>query len=781
MKEWCPYPGSKGVFYKFERSKCDFSKCPKEYEFSKNAVNLLHTKWNIHNKFLDKLWFYWSKLSQNEDDASGNDPYVRVTLHPSTSCTYFNNDQPVSPAKKQRTKVVFETHVTEPIIGGGKHVQWQKQDSNRLLFTVVSKNEDLSDSLDVEPLSSTPSSKKGNRLSLLTPRRSEKSPKSQGSSASTARSMSSNFIRSATMTSKAARSILEALNGGNAPLPPNMKPSDFALTVSVWDNEVGNSDRLIGDRTINLQEIIRRPNHTFSMRSILKSEDGQYAGRLEFSIKFGMLEKLTDEIIKNRSRNNSFSVDSQTFVKTKTMPVQHSRKGSRIQNQILTLNTNTNTNNKTNTNESKAATKIEITNEAALIMSNENENDNNDDKTKPHMELKKPMHNINGFALLKEDIVVPDGKLTVIVHRGFYLMDIEPDSGGLEFVFVMKFAFYAMSFMAITSLCFAYLEGWTWDESFYFCVFTVLTVGYGDVAPITVGGKIACILVISLLVGLIFVSFTFTMQFIAQKRELQRCSDDDALLEELSHQSDENMKNATIQNDDQTSNTLSNKLDTQASSTINKESVERIGVMRADSLDEIVEKVSKQYRQTFLQDFSQLFGWIAIWSGFFCIIPTEKMSLIDAIYFSFVTASTVGYGDVKPSSIYGRIFCSLFMIFGVTFLAKLANSVANYLMLKRKIIHESEMMNRLLVTDEQFSDFDISGHGYIDKFDFLAHVLVSTNKVPESTIVRIMHKFNEFDTDKDGKIQMSDIKRVTDQKEKTQLKINKMLSNTEKE
>ena len=52
---------------------------------------------------------------------------------------------------------------------------------------------------------------------------------------------------------------------------------------------------------------------------------------------------------------------------------------------------------------------------------------------------------------------------------------------------------------------------------------------------------------------------------------------------------------------------------------------------------------------------------------------TEGMSFADALYFSVVTVTTVGYGDITPKSGAGRILAMLIIILGVgTFSAVVA-------------------------------------------------------------------------------------------------------------
>jgi len=47
------------------------------------------------------------------------------------------------------------------------------------------------------------------------------------------------------------------------------------------------------------------------------------------------------------------------------------------------------------------------------------------------------------------------------------------------------------------------VEGWSWIDSIYFCVVTLSTVGYGDIVPTTVPGKLFTIVYIIFSIGLV--------------------------------------------------------------------------------------------------------------------------------------------------------------------------------------------------------------------------------------------------------------------------------------
>ena len=55
--------------------------------------------------------------------------------------------------------------------------------------------------------------------------------------------------------------------------------------------------------------------------------------------------------------------------------------------------------------------------------------------------------------------------------------------------------------------------------------------------------------------------------------------------------------------------------------------------------------------------------WIFMGTGFFYMV--EDWTLIDSFYFSVSTLTTVGYGDITPTSQFSRLFTALYILFGV--------------------------------------------------------------------------------------------------------------------
>lgn len=64
-------------------------------------------------------------------------------------------------------------------------------------------------------------------------------------------------------------------------------------------------------------------------------------------------------------------------------------------------------------------------------------------------------------------------------------------------------------------------------------------------------------------------------------------------------------------------------------------------------------------------------------SGMFFYRRFEGWSLLDSLYFSVITLTTVGYGDFAPQTSAGKIFTIIYIIAGLGILAAFVTTVAN--------------------------------------------------------------------------------------------------------
>ena len=68
---------------------------------------------------------------------------------------------------------------------------------------------------------------------------------------------------------------------------------------------------------------------------------------------------------------------------------------------------------------------------------------------------------------------------------------------------------------------------------------------------------------------------------------------------------------------------------------------------------------------------------IAVGSVFYRLV--EDIRWIDAIYFSVITVSTVGYGDISPQTTAGKIFTMVYVVVGIGVFVALVSTTAHHI------------------------------------------------------------------------------------------------------
>lgn len=69
---------------------------------------------------------------------------------------------------------------------------------------------------------------------------------------------------------------------------------------------------------------------------------------------------------------------------------------------------------------------------------------------------------------------------------------------------------------------------------------------------------------------------------------------------------------------------------------------------------------------------------LMILTGGILIHFAEGMSIPDGIWWAFVTATTVGYGDISPESFYGRLIAMVLMLVGIGLIGTVTSTITSY-------------------------------------------------------------------------------------------------------
>lgn len=93
------------------------------------------------------------------------------------------------------------------------------------------------------------------------------------------------------------------------------------------------------------------------------------------------------------------------------------------------------------------------------------------------------------------------------------------------------------------------------------------------------------------------------------------------------------------------------------------------------------------------------------------ITKVEHMPLPDAIWWAFVTATTVGYGDLSPTTPLGRIIAALLMLVGIGLIGSLTSSITSFFLNeKEEPTYNNDKVDMVLalysrLTDEEKESF----------------------------------------------------------------------------
>ncbi|MFC1799238.1 potassium channel family protein [Thermodesulfobacteriota bacterium] len=121
--------------------------------------------------------------------------------------------------------------------------------------------------------------------------------------------------------------------------------------------------------------------------------------------------------------------------------------------------------------------------------------------------------------------------------------------------------------------------------------------------------------------------------------------------------------------------------------------------------------------------------------GIFGFMFIENLSLVDAAYFSIVTMATVGYGDIHPQSLLGKILAIVLIVGGVGTFLGIVSSTTDLLLKRRQELLRHQKLN--MVTGLFFSEL---GNGLLRRF---AHL--DSDKETLHMILKITNQWGEDD------------------------------------
>lgn len=280
-------------------------------------------------------------------------------------------------------------------------------------------------------------------------------------------------------------------------------------------------------------------------------------------------------------------------------------------------------------------------------------------------------------------------------------------------------------YLLLAILLFSSLEGWSWVDCVYFAVITLMTVGYGDFAPKHWGSRL--LLVFFVLISLVIVA-TSIGEFL------------------------EGLVTLEIRNE-------------RARKALQLKQA-RVGVF-----DKLGQK--KAWRRKALGCLAALVTLLGVSSGIARIAVQNCATWADALYFSVVTLSTIGYGDLTPIAEPGsRVVIGFLALLGVPVFGIVLAKIVEIAYGRAKSNSMPCVVGGL--TNEKFDELvDFTdklwrGGGYnshpqqslreqITPFEFLCFILTQNETVSLDEIKLIMANFSELDLTKTGLLEQQDV------------------------
>jgi len=303
-------------------------------------------------------------------------------------------------------------------------------------------------------------------------------------------------------------------------------------------------------------------------------------------------------------------------------------------------------------------------------------------------------------------------------------------------------------------------EDWTILESIFFCTVTISTVGYGGkgLEPDNMSSRVFTIFYIFFGIVLVFTRLTYLL----------------SLVQEMTHQKVELL------------------LEKQ------REKRRREGLKcNQMSEGEYLGGFWAYYGYNFGVYMALLLILVLVSAGVFCWtesasdhpVDHEQLMYIDAIYFSWITLTTLGYSDTSITTKASMIWCTCFIYIGAGFFAVLASHFSSLAHRREQQVRHNrafvqkldlEFVNALQQTakdtvlqmalkrGEGLGSGGSAGANPFasadqehDRLSFLVTMLVHLELASRADVLRILDYFEEMDLDRSGSVSFAEIEKET--------------------
>ncbi|KAJ0265124.1 Two-pore potassium channel 5 [Hirschfeldia incana] len=248
-------------------------------------------------------------------------------------------------------------------------------------------------------------------------------------------------------------------------------------------------------------------------------------------------------------------------------------------------------------------------------------------------------------------------------------------------------------------------------DALYFCIVTMCTIGYGDIAPLTPWTKIFAV---------VFVLFGFGFL--------------DILL----------------------SGVVNYVLDLQESMILTGIKMGASRNHRFSAKDYIIDFEKGRMRIRMKVFLALCVVVLCIGVGALVLHFVEELDLVDSVYLSVMSVTTVGYGDRAFKTLQGRLFAAAWLLVSTLAVARAFLYLAEARIDRRHRRAVKSALNRE-ITVEDLLAADTYQHGFISKSEYIVLKLKEMGKVTDKDINQVVNQFDKLDPNNLGKITLPDL------------------------
>lgn len=141
----------------------------------------------------------------------------------------------------------------------------------------------------------------------------------------------------------------------------------------------------------------------------------------------------------------------------------------------------------------------------------------------------------------------------------------------------------------------------------------------------------------------------------------------------------------------------------------------------------------------------------------------EGWSWPNSIYYSIITAATLGYGDFSPASKLGRMVAILFIPIAVAAAGEILGAVATILVERRQHLNQNLLLKRELDLG-YLKEMDEDANGEVSRFEYITFMLQAMGVVDKELLQELNNQFDRLDVCKDGILGIEDLKLMAELK-----------------